>query len=184
MPGSIYGFGRGLRKRPKFGRTPKHRRAMFRNMVTSLIEHERILTTLVKAKQLRGYFDRMVTIAKRAHAHPVPSEALRNRRRLGDFIFKKSMVRKLLDITPARFEKHTGGYTRIIRSRNRKGDNAKMAYIEMVGEPGPWENSIKRKHDNILYIPAKFKKPKSFADGLKESVDHQNPHVLSRTQML
>lgn len=109
----------------KLGRNSSHRKAMFKNMMVSLLRHEMIKTTLVKAKELRRFMEPMITMAKEDNVH--------RRRvafsRLGD----REIVTKLFnDIAPF-FEKRPGGYLRLLKCDNRKGDNAPMAYVELVG---------------------------------------------------
>jgi large subunit ribosomal protein L17 len=106
------------------GRNSSHRRALFRALVTALFEHERIETTLPKAKEIRGYAERMITLAKRGD--------LAARRRALAFICKESVVKTLFtDIAP-RFADRQGGYTRCMQTRRRLGDGAAMAILELT----------------------------------------------------
>lgn len=107
------------------GRTSSHRDAMFRNMVTSLFEHERIVTTEQKAKELRPIAEKMITLAKRGDLHA--------RRQALNYIRSKNVVAKLFDVIKDQFADRNGGYTRIIRTGIRRGDAASMAIIELVG---------------------------------------------------
>ncbi|MEJ2056255.1 MAG: 50S ribosomal protein L17 [Desulfofustis sp.] len=109
----------------KLGRTSSHREAMFRNMVTSLFEHERIVTTEKKAKELRPIAEKMITLAKRGDLHA--------RRQALSYIQSKDVVAKLFDEIQSQFADRQGGYTRIIKTGNRQGDAAPMAIIELVG---------------------------------------------------
>ncbi len=109
----------------KLGRTSSHREAMFRNMATSLFEHERIVTTEQKAKELRPIAEKMITLAKRGDLH-ARRQALR-------YIRKKDIVAKLFTDIQEQFADRNGGYTRIIKTGTRKGDAASMAIIELVG---------------------------------------------------
>ena len=109
----------------KLGRTSSHREAMFRNMVTSLFEHERIVTTEHKAKELRPIAEKMITLAKRGDLHA--------RRQALDYIRSKAVVAKLFDEIQSQFADRNGGYTRIVRTGHRRGDAAPMAIIELVG---------------------------------------------------
>jgi len=109
----------------KFGRTSAHRKAMMRNMVTSLFEHERIVTTLPKAKETRRYAEKMITLAKRGDLHA--------RRQACSYIQSKVIVAKLFDDIQEQFLDRQGGYTRIIRTGTRNGDAAPMAILELVG---------------------------------------------------
>lgn len=109
----------------KLGRTSSHRTAMFRNMVTSLFEHERIVTTTEKAKELRPIAEKMITLAKRGDLHA--------RRQALSFIRSKDIVEKLFTEIKDQFADRKGGYTRILKTGTRKGDAASMAIIELVG---------------------------------------------------
>ncbi len=109
----------------KLGRSSAHRKAMFRNMVTSLFEHERIVTTEKKAKELRPIAEKMITLAKRGDLHA--------RRQALSYIQSKDVVAKLFDEIQGQFTDRQGGYTRIIKTGNRQGDAAPMAIIELVG---------------------------------------------------
>lgn len=109
----------------KLGRTSSHREAMYRNMVTSLFEHERIVTTREKAKELRPIAEKMITLAKRGDLHA--------RRQALSFIRSKDVVHKLFTDIQEQFAERNGGYTRIIQTGIRRGDAASMAIIELVG---------------------------------------------------
>ena len=108
----------------RLGRTTSHREAMLRNMVTSLLEHERIVTTEPKAKEVRRLADRMITLAKRGDLHA--------RRQALAVIRSKKVVAKLFDELKDDYLDRNGGYTRIIKTGNRVGDAAAMAIIELV----------------------------------------------------
>ncbi len=108
----------------KLGRTSAHRKAMFRNQLTALFTHERITTTIAKAKDLRPLAEKMVTLAR--------TGTLANRRRVLTMVSDKQVVRHLFDDIAPRFADRDGGYTRILRIGSRKGDNAEMAIIEFV----------------------------------------------------
>lgn len=108
----------------RLGRTTSHRSAMLRNMVTSLFEHERIVTTTPKAKELRKLADRMITLAKRGDLHA--------RRQALAVIRSKKVVAKLFDELKDTYMDRNGGYTRIIKTGPRVGDAAAMAIIELV----------------------------------------------------
>ena len=134
----------------KLNRTSSHRRCLFANMLKSLIQHERIVTTLPKAKALRRYADRMITLAKK--------NTLASRRRaIADLMIRynkltpkqqraaregdkrsyngdRLVIDKLFDELGSRFTSRNGGYTRIIKSRNRVGDNAPTCVIEYLSE--------------------------------------------------
>jgi large subunit ribosomal protein L17 len=109
----------------KLGKTSSHRKAMFRNMVTSLFEHERIVTTTEKAKELRPIAEKMITLAKRGDLHA--------RRQALSYMRSKDVVEKLFTDIKDSFADRKGGYTRIVKTGVRKGDAASMAIIELVG---------------------------------------------------
>lgn len=109
----------------KLGRTSSHRRAMLRNMVTEFIDKERIVTTLPKAKELRSVAEKMITLGKR--------DGLHARRQALAYIRKKEVVHKLFADVAPRFAERNGGYTRILKLGIRKGDNAEVAILELVG---------------------------------------------------
>ncbi|MGB3210494.1 MAG: 50S ribosomal protein L17 [Desulforhopalus sp.] len=109
----------------RLGRTTSHRMAMFRNMVTSLFEHERIVTTAEKAKELRPIAEKMITLGKKGDLHA--------RRQALSFIRSKAVVDKLFTEIKDKFADRKGGYTRILKTGIRKGDAAGMAIIELVG---------------------------------------------------
>ena len=108
----------------RLGRTSSHREAMIRNMVTSLFEHERIVTTTPKAKEARKVADKMMTLAKRGDLHA--------RRQALSFMQNGSVVAKLFDTLKNDYMDRNGGYTRIIRTGTRLGDAAPMAILELV----------------------------------------------------
>ncbi|MDW8380301.1 MAG: 50S ribosomal protein L17 [Bryobacterales bacterium] len=109
----------------KLQRTTSHRLALLRNLVTSVIEHERVLTTVVKAKAARPLVDKMITLAKR--------DTLHSRRQAAAFLRTPESVRKLFDKIGTRFSQRNGGYTRVVRIGPRKGDGAELAMLELVG---------------------------------------------------
>ncbi|MFH1156792.1 MAG: 50S ribosomal protein L17 [Pseudomonadota bacterium] len=108
----------------KLNRTSSHRKAMFRNMVTSLFKHSRIKTTEAKAKELRRLADQMVTLAKRGDLHA--------RRQAGAVIREKDVVHQLFTEASEKFGSRQGGYTRIIKLGPRTGDAAPMTMIELI----------------------------------------------------
>ena len=114
----------GLRK---LNRTSSHRLAMLRNMTVSLLRHEEISTTLPKAKELRRVAERMLTLGKK------PS--LANRRLAFDRLRDREVVVKVFDELGPRYAKRNGGYLRILKSGFRKGDNAPMAFVELMDRP-------------------------------------------------
>ena len=111
----------------KLNRTSSHRLAMFRNMANSLLRHEAIKTTLPKAKELRRVVEPLITLGK--------APSLANRRLAFDRLRDREMVVKLFDEIGPRFAKRNGGYLRILKMGFRIGDNAPMAYVEMLDRP-------------------------------------------------
>jgi len=116
--------GHGLRK---LNRTSEHRLAMLRNMMNSLIEHEAIKTTLPKAKELRRVIEPMITLAKEA--------TVANRRLAFNRLRDRDSVVKLFNELGPRYKTRPGGYTRILKMGFRVGDNAPMAFVELVDRP-------------------------------------------------
>jgi large subunit ribosomal protein L17 len=108
----------------KLNRTPSHRKAMFANMAASLIEHEQIITTLPKAKEIRPIVEKLVTLGKRGDLHA--------RRLAISKIRDEEAVRKLFDTIASRYADRHGGYLRIMKAGFRKGDNAPLAVVEFV----------------------------------------------------
>ncbi len=109
----------------QLNRNSSHRKAMFRNMAVSLVEHELIKTTLPKAKELRGYAEPLITLAK--------SDGVAKRRRAFDRLRNKKVVGKLFDELGPRYKDRPGGYLRILKTGNRPGDAAPMALVQLVG---------------------------------------------------
>jgi len=112
----------------KFNRTSSHRQAMFRNMSASLIKHELIRTTLPKAKELRRVAEPLITLGK--------IDGVANRRLAFSRLRDKEAVGKLFSEIGPRYSERPGGYLRIIKCGFRDGDNAPMAYVELVDRPG------------------------------------------------
>ena len=115
------------KKVPKLGRTAAHRKAMLRNMVTDLFRHERIETTLPKAKALRPLAEKMITLGKRGDLHA--------RRQALAVVRDKGVVHKLFTELADRYRDRQGGYVRILKLGFRRGDNAPLALVEMVDAP-------------------------------------------------
>lgn len=111
----------------KFNRTSAHRKAMFRNMTASLVEHELIKTTLPKAKELRRVAEPLITLAK--------NDSVANRRLAFSRLRNDAAVAKLFDELGPRYSERPGGYLRILKCGFRAGDNAPMAFVELVGRP-------------------------------------------------
>ncbi len=118
---------RHMKAGKKLGRTGSHRRAMFRNMVTSLLQHERIVTTEGKSKEAGRLTEKMITLGKRGDLHA--------RRQAVSFIKSNEIVKKLFSELAERYRSRDGGYTRVLKLEPRAGDNAPMAMVELVDRP-------------------------------------------------
>ena len=123
----------------KLGRTTAHRKAMFRNQLASLVENERIRTTLPKAKELRPLAEKLVTQGKK--------DTLHARRQVNRWLPRRDLVKKVFDEIAPRFEERPGGYLRIVKLGPRQGDGAEMALVEFVelGETVAAESEKKKK---------------------------------------
>ena len=106
------------------GRSPAHRRALFRNQTTDFFRHEKLVTTEAKAKEVRGFVERMITLGKHGGLH--------DRRQAIAFLVDEKIVKYLFDEVAPRYRERSGGYTRITRLGPRKGDNAPMVQLELV----------------------------------------------------
>ena len=110
----------------RLGRTTSHREAMFRNLVTSFLNHEKITTTDAKAKEIRSVAEKMITLGKRGDLHSL--------RQAASYIREKSVVTKLFTTIAPRYKDRAGGYTRIVKLGIRQGDAAPVSIIELVEE--------------------------------------------------
>ena len=109
----------------KLSRNTPHRRALLRNLVTDLLDHGRLMTTLPKAKEVRPLAEKMITLGKRDNLHA--------RRQLQAYLLREAVAKKVFDTIAPRFADRKGGYSRIIKLGNRKGDGADLAIIELLG---------------------------------------------------
>jgi large subunit ribosomal protein L17 len=143
----------------KLGRTTPHRIALLRNLTTALFERERIRTTLVKAKEIRPFAERLITLARRE------DDRLHARRLAARDIQDRLVVKKLFDTIGARYATRPGGYTRILRLGPRPGDGAEMAFIELVGyefkAEGKEDKGTKKKPAEKKEAAAKTEKEKA-----------------------
>lgn len=114
----------------KLGRTADHRKALLRNLATDLIRYDRIETTEMKAKELRSVVEELITLAKRGdlHARRQAAAFIRN----VDVNEKETVLQKLFNVVGPKYASRNGGYTRVIKTYNRRGDNAPMAIIALV----------------------------------------------------
>src|SRR5215470_2069765 len=109
----------------KLSRNTPHRRALLRNLVTSFLEHGRLMTTLPKAKEVRPLAEKMITLGKR--------DSLHARRQVQSYLMRDGIAKNVFDTIAPRFADRNGGYSRIIKLGNRKGDGADLAIIELLG---------------------------------------------------
>ena len=126
----------GVRLR-KLGRTSSHRRALLRGLATSLFRHERIRTTLPKAKEMRPFAERLITLARRDDLHA--------RRMVVRDVSDKEIVKKLFTTLGPRFASRPGGYTRTLKLGTRWGDGAEMAIVELVGSEPTFKKNLEEK---------------------------------------
>lgn len=129
----------------KFNRTSSHRKAMFRNMSASLLKHELIKTTLPKAKELRGFIEPLITLAKREvelrksttgdDTNEFKGQVVALRRQAFNYLRNKEAVKKLFEEIAPHYEARPGGYTRVLKCGYRFGDKAPMAFIELIDRP-------------------------------------------------
>jgi large subunit ribosomal protein L17 len=120
----------------KLNRTHSHRKALFANMAASLIEHEQIITTLPKAKELAPFMDKLISLAKRGDIH--------GRRQAMSKVRNEEQVKKLFDTLGGRYTERNGGYTRVLKAGYRHGDNAPMAVIELVDRDASAKGAVDR----------------------------------------
>ena len=136
----------------KLNKTSEHRKALFKNMLNSLIKYEQIITTLPKAKELKPKIDKMITLGKKKTLH--------SKRNLLTKLQDKSSVDKLEKILSTRYVKRTGGYSRVIKAGFRYGDNAPMAVIEFVDRDIEAKKVDKKKAEKTKTADKKLETPK------------------------
>jgi len=147
----------------KLGRVTEHRIALLRNQATALLRHERIETTLPKAKELRPFVERIITVAKRGVADGATgTRALHAKRLVAQDVHDRKVVDKLFDTLAPRFAGRPGGYTRILRLGFRRGDGAEFAQIELVGSEYDPNAAVEKK-----VAPEAAKPKKGVGDRLK-----------------
>ena len=127
----------------KLGRTTSHRVAMLRNMVTSLLEHEKVKTTDAKAKELRPLAEKLIGLGKRGDLHA--------RRQALSVVRKADVVKKLFEVLSPRYQSRTGGYLRIVKVGYRPGDGAPVSIVELIGEgkEGAAKGKGKKKKEKV-----------------------------------
>jgi large subunit ribosomal protein L17 len=128
----------------RLGRTTSHREAMFRNLVTSFLNHEKITTTDAKAKEIRSVAEKMITLGKRGDLHSL--------RLAASYIREKSVVTKLFTTIAPRYKDRSGGYTRIVKLGNRQGDAAAVSIIELVEEEMK-PKKVRQKSSSAIIAP-------------------------------
>ena len=148
----------------KLGRTSSHRLALLRNLTTQLFAHERITTTLGKAKEMRPFAERLLTLAKR--------ETLHARRLVLRHVHDKEVVGKLFDTLSARYAQRPGGYTRIVKLGPRRGDAAEMAIVELVDAEAKATKVEAPEKDKAAKAPKAGKKAKA---GKKSEAAEEKP---------
>ena len=140
----------------KLNRTSEHRKALFKNMLNSLIKYEQITTTLPKAKELKPHIDKVITLGKKNTLH--------SKKNLFSELQSKASVDKLSKILSQRYEKRNGGYSRVIRAGFRYGDDAPMAVIELVDRDIQAKKvDIKKKTDDKVKEKIETSEPKTKA---------------------
>ncbi len=144
----------------KLNRTPSHREAMFRNMVTSLFKYERIRTTGAKAKELRRWADHIITLAKRGDLHA--------RRQALAIVREKDVVHKLFENADERFGAVSGGYTRIVKLGRRPGDAAPISMVELIVSEDTKKKKKKKKKAKSEAAPQKAAKPEAAPEAKEE----------------
>lgn len=156
------------------GRTTAHRKALFRNMVTALIRRERIRTTLAKAKELRGHVEKTITLGKKGTLH-----AKRQARKV---VVEKEAFTKLFGLLSERYSKRNGGYTRIIKIGNRRGDDAPMAFIELVDREGEAPVAKAKAEKKAAPKKAAEKKPEKKAEAKPEKEQKTAKKAVKKTE--
>lgn len=158
----------------KFDRNTASRKALLRNLVSQLFQHDRIVTTQAKAKEVRSIAEKLITKAKR--------EDLHSRRQVLKVVTDKTTVKRLFDVILAKLsDRHTGGYTRIIKLTNRKGDDAPMALLEII-EPGPKRSKIRKTSKKKGLGKGKSKPKKEMVADEKKQEMTQKPSIETKTE--
>jgi large subunit ribosomal protein L17 len=152
----------------KFSRTPAHRRAMFRNMATSFLEHGNMTTTVEKAKDLKKVVEPLITLGGEDNLH--------NRRKAYGYLKCKKVVQKLFTEIGPSFKERPGGYTRVVRAGLRAGDAAEMAVIQLVKEELKLNPKKKEK------VEAKKEAPKKKAKAKKEEAKEEVVEAAAETE--
>ncbi len=155
----------------KLNRDRDHRKALMRNLLRALFTHEKIVTTVPKAKELRRHSDKLITLGKRGDLHA---------RRLALAILPdKKLVKKIFDELAPRYKNRPGGYTRVLRYRNRRGDNAPLAVVELVQEELKIRVRKKKIQEEREKLEAEEEKKKEEIQEVKEEVKAETQEEAS-----
>ena len=137
----------------RLGRTTEHRLAMLRNQASALLRHEHLVTTVPRAKELRPFVERLITLAKRGVADGESAKTLHARRLVMQDLQDREVVRKLFATIAPRFSSRPGGYTRLLRLGFRRGDAADLAQVELVGSEYSPESASEEEAKNMTPTP-------------------------------
>ncbi len=153
----------------KLGRVTEHRISMLRNQATALIRHEHVETTVPKAKELRPFVERLISVAKRSLDAPEGSaRGVTARRTVARDIADRTVVRKLFDTIAPRYVERPGGYTRLLRLGYRRGDSAEMALVELIGSE--YDPNLARGADKGAEAASDAPKKKTVGGRLREAL--------------
>ena len=158
----------------RFGRTTSHRLAMVRNMVTNLLRHERMETTIAKAKEVRRHAEKVITLGKRVtpsllekatgdKKNQLAAQRVHAMRLAGETVQDKDVLSKLFDELSTRYQNRNGGYTRIIRKGTRLGDGTEVGFLELVDRPEKVEAKESKKDEKKEKKPRSENRPKKEA---------------------
>jgi large subunit ribosomal protein L17 len=165
---------RHLKTGRKLGRSTAHRKALFRNLVTALIRRERIRTTLAKAKELRSHVEKTITLGKKGTLHA--------KRQARKTVVEKEAFSKLFGPLSERYAKRSGGYTRIIKIGNRRGDDAPMAFIELVDREGEAPEPQAKSEKKGAPKKAAAKKPEKKSEAKPEKEKKTAKKAVKKTE--
>ena len=153
----------------KLGRTSSHRKAMLSNLATSLLRYEKVTTTLPKAKEVRRIVERLISKSRK--------DTLASRREVGKLIRDKEVLKKLFSQIGPKFKERPGGYTRILRLGQRKGDNAFLALIELVEKV---DSVVEKKKEKVEKKPKEIKEKKPAMEEKKPAMEEKKPLVAKK----
>jgi large subunit ribosomal protein L17 len=164
---------RHRKKGNHLGRTASHKKALMRNLAIQVFEHKEIRTTLAKAKELRSYVERLITYGKKGTLH--------HRRLAFSFLQNKQAVTTLFDEIAPTYETRNGGYTRIIKLGNRKGDNAKISIFQLVGFEKVQSKEEKKKKKKAEEATTETKKVEEESKPVEETAKNEEPKETEAT---